>query len=93
MTQHRTDARRIAAVGTGVVYSSTATKISVEDPPTSRNFAISSNAANYLSNGKPAPPPGNGDARSDDPRTTSLYELQLAARIGDKKARAVIGPP
>ncbi|KAI9615393.1 hypothetical protein KEM48_005595 [Puccinia striiformis f. sp. tritici PST-130] len=72
------------AIGSGVVWSCSATKITIENPPMSRNFQVNSEVVANFRNFQPT---NQGNPAN------SLYQMQLSARIGAEAAALVFRPP
>ncbi|KNZ47470.1 uncharacterized protein VP01_637g23 [Puccinia sorghi] len=68
------------AIGNGVVWNCSATKMTVQDPPMSRNFKVNSQVVANFKNFRPI--------NQADP-IDSLYLLQLSLRIGAEAAALV----
>ncbi|KAA1086719.1 hypothetical protein PGT21_009665 [Puccinia graminis f. sp. tritici] len=68
------------AIGNGVIWSCSATKLTVQNPPMSRNFKVNSQEVANFQNFRPI-----AQAQPLD----SLYQLQLSARIGAAAAALI----
>jgi len=68
------------AIGNGVIWNCSATKMTVQDPPMSRNFKVNSQVVADFKNFRPI--------NQTDP-IDSLYQLQLSLRIGAEAAALV----
>lgn len=73
-------------MGAGIIWSSIATKLMAEDPPTSKNFMVNSKTVEKLTEEL------NQDPSFDfnDP-WTSLYQLQLKERVSDDVVKQILG--
>ncbi|EGF99867.1 uncharacterized protein MELLADRAFT_79373 [Melampsora larici-populina 98AG31] len=74
------------AMGAGIIWSSIATKLMAQDPPSSKNFMVNSKTVEKLTEEL------NQDPSFDfnDP-WTSLYQLQLQERVSDEVAKEILG--
>ncbi|POW11571.1 hypothetical protein PSTT_05138 [Puccinia striiformis] len=72
------------AIGSGVVWSCSATKITIENPPMSRKFPSELRSSCQF--------PKFPTYQSSNP-ANSLYQMQLSARIGAEAAALVFRPP
>ena len=66
-----------------MIWNSSATKMTVQNPPTSQNFKVNSKVVANFEDFEP----GDGDQLAD-----SLYQLQLSLRIGAEAAALVFQP-
>ncbi|WAQ91946.1 hypothetical protein PtA15_15A339 [Puccinia triticina] len=71
------------AIGSGVVWSCSATKLTIENPPMSRNFKVNSQKVANFQNFEPS---------DQGQPVNSLYQLQLSVRIGVEAAALVFKP-
>ncbi|EFP87488.2 uncharacterized protein PGTG_13859 [Puccinia graminis f. sp. tritici CRL 75-36-700-3] len=68
------------AIGNGVIWSCSATKLTVQNPPMSRNFKVNSQEVANFQNFRPT---------AQGQPLDSLYQLQLSARIGAAAAALI----
>lgn len=68
------------AIGNGVIWNSSATKMTVQNPPMSQNFKVNSEVVEDFEDFQPA---------NEDQLVDSLYQLQLSLRIGAEAAALV----
>ncbi|KAG0145267.1 hypothetical protein CROQUDRAFT_658952 [Cronartium quercuum f. sp. fusiforme G11] len=76
------------SMGAGVIWSSIATKLLVEDPPTSENYVVNSRPIHKLT----AELETDEKVDTNDP-ATSLYHLQLQARVEPRIVQQIMGTP